>query len=747
MLATATRRIPFAEVFPIRLDTLPRLYCYRLTLLSGGDAATIGGKLAYRLHRVAGGHWAVTNGMVVGDLLVEPLILKQVASALKGEQTEIFKALRDITHDAAWRPTPQSQAEFVARALFPNLQAPISQLMTELSQNLGSARVERAYVVRGWVVAGEPAVSLSITSRLVAKQSFVAFARQVREATDKLKGVWVSDATSTLKGEVTAVAGTVGELRDHLLSLTQREDMRRLIERAPDTEPVVRVHTKRTDYEYIASALRMIVRLEDCDRFGIDSRQAAQALRIAPQDRADLVAKVSQIAKDAGYLAANAYSGVARSVARSQNGGNTTPTALFLTSSDVGFTPNVRIGGGKIVRFEERSLTANLERHGLYRPIPGTPTTLTSPMSSTSEEPSQTRTIRLAILQALAPSLREDAGTFIEKLQGELHRFGVEATVVAEETISGVGRVEVERAYETLTTAAPDLLLPLLPSASPSFAEEPASEWGPYQHVKSLAIGHGLPSQVVTQRALTNSYALGNIALGVLGKLGAIPFILAEPLPYADIVVGIDIARRRKDKLVGSMNATAIARIYVNDGNFLRYVIHDAPLEGETIPRDVLQRLFPLRDFQNKRVVVHRDGLFRGEEAAALQEWARDLGATFHLVEVIKTGTPRLYESANKRACQPVKGTAFRLSAREAFLISTLPPFQNATPNPLHLRTSTSFPIEQAIHSVLALTLLHLGSLKPPRLPVTIHYSDEIAYLALQGIKPKNLEGSTPYWL
>ena len=160
-----------------------------------------------------------------------------------------------------------------------------------------------------------------------------------------------------------------------------------------------------------------------------------------------------------------------------------------------------------------------------------------------------------------------------------------------------------------------------------------------------------------------------------------------------------------------------------------------------------MQRLFPLRDFQNKRVVIHRDGLFRGEEAAALQEWARDLGATFHLVEVIKTGAPRLYESANKRAYQPVKGTAFRLSAREAFLVSTLPPFQNATPNPLHLRTSTSFPIEHAIHSVLALTLLHLGSLKPPRLPVTIHYSDEIAYLALQGIKPKNLEGSTPYWL
>lgn len=38
MLATATRRIPFAEVFPIRLDTLPTLYCYRLMLLSGASS-------------------------------------------------------------------------------------------------------------------------------------------------------------------------------------------------------------------------------------------------------------------------------------------------------------------------------------------------------------------------------------------------------------------------------------------------------------------------------------------------------------------------------------------------------------------------------------------------------------------------------------------------------------------------------------------------------------------------------------
>ena len=45
------------------------------------------------------------------------------------------------------------------------------------------------------------------------------------------------------------------------------------------------------------------------------------------------------------------------------------------------------------------------------------------------------------------------------------------------------------------------------------------------------------------------------------------------------------------------------------------------------------------------------------------------------------------------------------------------------------------------------MTLLHYGSLRPPKLPVTIHWSDKIAGLALKGIKPKKLEGTIPYWL
>lgn len=157
--------------------------------------------------------------------------------------------------------------------------------------------------------------------------------------------------------------------------------------------------------------------------------------------------------------------------------------------------------------------------------------------------------------------------------------------------------------------------------------------------------------------------------------------------------------------------------------------------------------MFPRRDFEGKRVVVHRDGYFRGGEREALHKWGRDIGASFHLVEVIKSGSPRIYGIDGGDAVLPEKGMLLKVSETEALVVSSLPPFKDATPNPLHIRTDGSLPLKSAIASVLVLTYLHYGSMRPPRLPVTIHYSDRIAYLALRGIKPKELEGTIPFWL
>jgi len=708
-----TNNTILAEVFPVQAAAIPPLVAYQLQV-QGGDLATIGGKLAYRLQRVFKGHWFWTERRVVTDSPQPDEVFKPVITELWSEQSTIFQGLLALKHDISWRPTAQVMADFVARALFRDLQPEVNQALASLSQNLGHIRIHRTCDVRGWVMHGQPAISISIISRLLARQDLKSYARQVASP-EHLIGLVVADKLSGSKGEIIGITGNAGEHRERLLALTQREESRVIIQRATDQELVVHVRMGRNEYDFVASALGIVVNTATYARFGIDAKQATSALRISPQDRLSILVRIGRI-----------FTG--RKVVGTPYRANTSPT-LFLAAKDVNFSPGLLLGGGNRVS-GEKTLQANLRRYGFYKRSDAFP---------------KSTPVRIAVLNAVPSSL---ANRFLPRLQEELRALQFASTISQVESVTGTSRDELEQAVHRLQASTPHVQLALFPDGGEDEGEN-ESVWGPYHHFKSLTIGMGIPSQVVTQSTMNSQFALPNIALGMLSKIGNVPFVLAEPLSYTDIIVGIDIARRKKERLSGSVNATAIARVYQGNGEFLQYALFDAPLEGETIPSYVLQALFPQSVFAGKRVLVHRDGLFRGEEKQALKEWGKRLQAEFHLVELLKTGAPRLYglNTQTQVAQLPLKGSALRLNDYEAFVVSSLPPFANATPSPLHIRTEAPFRIEEAIHSVLALTLLHYGSLRPPRLPITIHYSDEIAYLALKGIKPKESEGRLPFWL
>jgi Piwi domain len=610
-----------------------------------------------------------------------------------------------------WKFQPQALAEFTSRGLLSDVQGKIASLLRPLRQEIGDAVVTRSYELRPWVVNGNPAVSISVFSRLLHKLDLRTYATRVREP-QELVGLFVSDKTSTLKGEIIAIAGMLSHHRPRLRAITQRDEMRVLIEKAPDSELVVSVLAGRPPaYDYVAGSLGIILRTKDLTRFKI-SRQAAQkVLRIPPDKRAELVREITTALKETNL------------VNQAFNSGS--HDSLFLSAADVGFDSRVEIGGKRVVEYSEKTILSELQRHRLCRQHP----------RFANDAP-----IRLALLNALRPGAVSE---FLQQLCRKLLSLGFKSEIIAQKSVASLARQEMESAITILENQKPHLLLGVFPDE----VGEDEEDWSAYQEFKSLTVGRGLPSQVIYQSTLSKRYAMGNVVLGVLRKTGNVPYVMAQALPFADLVVGIDIARRKKEKLAGSLNATAVTRIYFGNGEFLRYVIHDAPLEGETIPPQVLKRLFPMDVFKDKRVVIHRDGFFRGEEKAALQNWAKELNAQFHLVEVLKAGTPRLYASIGGKIEQPPKGSCFKLSSTQAFVVSAPPPFQGGTPQPLQVRSEPPFRIEEAINSVLSLTVLHYGSLLSPRLPVTLHFSDKIAYLALQGIKPKDLEGDVPFWL
>jgi argonaute-like protein implicated in RNA metabolism and viral defense len=309
---------------------------------------------------------------------------------------------------------------------------------------------------------------------------------------------------------------------------------------------------------------------------------------------------------------------------------------------------------------------------------------------------------------------------------------------------SGVSRIDFERAINSLQEQEPHIVLAIIPD-SDSLDED---EWGPYYDFKSLMMDISLPSQVIDQATVLKTkslkYVMQNVALGMIAKMGHIPYILANPLNYADFVVGIDIARKRNKSGVGSQNAAALAQIYHQGGHFAHCRVIETPLEGETVPAPILRGLFPLNEFEGKTVIIHRDGLFRGNEVEIIKEHMTRLRAKVYFVEVIKSGAPRLYKQ-NGSIVAPEIGTTFLLSDTEAFIVTSTS--STATPQPLHIRTEEPFTIGKALHSVLMLTLMHHGSLKRPRLPISIHYSDKIGYLALRGVKPRGGQSTDMYWL
>lgn len=393
---------------------------------------------------------------------------------------------------------------------------------------------------------------------------------------------------------------------------------------------------------------------------------------------------------------------------------------MFLSGNDIGYNPRLKIGSGKIVSPD--SIFRSLKKFGLHKPT-------------------SNKQIRIAILNA-SPQISLDQ--LQEHLRNELGKnLQYNLKLAIRKQIPKASREFIEPAIEEITQKDPDIILGILPG--PDFD---TGEWTPYDEFKHLTLKKDLQSQVVQSINVNNRYITENIVLGILAKTGNIPYILGEPIAYADLIVGLDVARQKKRNLPGTINSAGVARIYFSNGELMRYNIREAMLEGEILPPHILQDIFPQTEFSGKTILIHRDGNLPDSEKETLMEWGNQIGATFNFVEVIKSRNPRLYGRRNKETIKVPKGGIMKLSETEALLVSSeLSPSFKATPQPIQVRTHPPFPLEHALHSVLSLTLLHHGSIRFPRLPVTIHYADKICSMAAKGLKPDTRDGAIPFWL
>jgi hypothetical protein len=698
----------FVEVFPILLENLSPLTAYRVQLDTDDPhvvqaARGFGGKLAYRLRAALHGSWVWVGSRLLTDTPPNPARLIMAVENARREQGALYKHLDSIEEDFGWEATAETLANYVVRGPLAALEGRISEALAATAFPLRNARVEREHRARAWVVDHQPALSLSVVSRLIYEPPLQTYIEGLDKVT-QLVGLWVSDKTSRLQGEILKVVGQVDEHRERLIGLSQRDAMRAIIAQAPDDHWVLRVQAGRNEYDYVTDALQLLIRLEDMDRFDVTPAHMEKALHLKPGLRAEMVKVVSNVIKEAGLI------GSAYSVQNAPH--------LFRESAR---TANMQYTPNRVRPYDAAQAGAHVQTLGLHRRLP-----------RFDEHP-----VRVTVINALA----EGVGDFMIALGRAMEReFSFRLEIVRERNMRVVSQANLESAVRLMQKEQFDVVLVFLPDEIEGADDDGVEA----RYAKAQTIGRGLPCLTIHESTLNKPETMYNIITGILARAGNVPYLLETPPDYTDLIVGLDwVTERRKD----AEHLIGMSRIYGADGRLLRYIVAAGKVEaGEGIPESVLARLLPPTFMEGSTVILHHDGVYGREALRALGSWEAEIDATFYPVEIVQGGVPRLYALQGRKIDPAPRGTTFRLNNCEAFLLSSTSPY-DSTPQPIHIRAEAPLTIETAIQSVLHMTLFHYGALKTPKLPVTIHNAEFITQGIARGVFPEDAEGSVAFWL
>jgi hypothetical protein len=694
----------FIEIFPIENPVTP-LTAYGLQTKDGKEPNN-GGRIAYRLGKSLSGQWVWAEGRLLTDYPVSPVQIDMTLDILRPQHPDMLNNIIGAKEDKKWSDTPHAQATFALHTRVRDAEDDLFRALGKLAVTIPNARVERECELNAWMIDNQPALSVSIKSHVVYAHSLRETMLQRQEKLKQYIGWRVMDKTApTMVGTITAISGVMAQHRPRLLELTKRDVMRHLLQTAPDDEVVVKVQSGMNEYEYTASALNILIRPQEPDdwqRFTITPDHAYKAMRLRPDIRANLVKVVSDVLKHKGIVG-NAYN-------------SRTHKYLF---GKLDFLPNLVYADKKVRVFNPKTSAEDFLKGKVYRKHP--------------------RFAKAPIKMAVINTLDDKIDDFVEALRRLLEReFGFGIELIKERKVKVLSAKNLESAVRTIEKEDPHIVLAFFQDGQSDEDDNNA------QHLKTLTLAKGIATHIITEATMNNPSLMPLISMSILGKTGNTPFALAEPLEYADSIVGLNFVREQMSK--GDC-VTALARIYDSDGVFVRYVMETLDLErDETVPYILLQTLFPIDVFEKKRVIIHHDGEVNSEVRKLLKQWAKVLGAEFHIVEMLRRNVPRLY-GLDKGVVQPAWGSIFLLNALEGFVVSSVPS-ADSTAQPLHIRVANnSIPIEQAVYSVLAWTLLHYGTYSTPKLPVTIQYADEMKAWLARGLLPKNKSGDVPFWL
>ncbi|MFZ8832624.1 MAG: Piwi domain-containing protein [Candidatus Caldipriscus sp.] len=724
------------DIFFVKTDSIKNLYAYEVELTpiseekKGEEMNKILNDLPYYLRR-QGGHWARDRNFIISDVEVDEEELKNILQELRGNKK--FQFLKGIRRVQGWEPEASSYAAFVAGGLSKDekVEKEIKQKLEELEgyDFRKPYKKEKIEVRRKWkliddiVINGKPAIGVLINSEIVSRITLKDFLREegisVEDFINKepYKEWKVKDKEANLVGRVISVIGTMKEKRNELVNKTTKPSRKKRYERIPDDEEVVVVETEDEEpYVYPISELLISINSGNIKYFVDEEtkKNVFNDLKIKPNERMKMVNAVVQPLKNRGWIEGERISD------------KEYPNIFVKPEPKKRYFPPVRIGGGEIVE-RERNIYDQIRSNGIYEMVK--------------------KDLKIAFSVFGETKDYDYLNKFIKTLEKEIKALGFNIYPVY---VNFQKPKDIKEEIEKIKETGANILVAFIEDGE--YGLDDNYESNIYNKIKMYSLQDPiLQTQVITFKTLRKilkekdeyaEYILGNIVLGILAKTENKPFIFAEPILGVDALVGLDVTRRKKKKGQGTINYAAGVRIYHSNGEFFKYKLTTSPLEGETIPREILENLLGdiKKDIKDiKKVVIHRDGKFPQDEIKVLKDLEKNLGTKFYLVEVIKSGAPRIYSEK--------KGTWVKINENKAYLLTTSRTL--GTPVPIIVRLPEiyeDFSIEDAVISITSMTLLHWGSIKPPRLPVTTHYADKIGQFLLEGII-SDLEEYIPFWL
>jgi hypothetical protein len=283
-----------------------------------------------------------------------------------------------------------------------------------------------------------------------------------------------------------------------------------------------------------------------------------------------------------------------------------------------------------------------------------------------------------------------------------------------------------------------------------------------YYNIKNALLKKGIPSQFINyqhiRQSSTFNYHLPNIAIGIMAKLGGIPWRLKNNL-RKDLIIGFNQARLDSNQFIGS------SVFFTNEGlleNIYSYPSVDSESKMIQLLKDSIQQYIE-ENTEIHRLIIHYYKPNNDKETKKIEKLLYDelkLNIPYAIIEINDTKTQSdICFDADYNMGMPISGTYVKVGRDEYLLFNNTrhieKPLTMVTDElpikiKIHFADNSGFSHNELISQIYEFSRLIWKGLKQRSQPATTIYAKLIADFSahLGGIIPLNeLTKKTPWFI